>query len=863
MIVNKYNNGSGGGSGERGPQGYQGPEGPQGATGAQGPAGSGSSVDSGAVQTQIDNSINSFSEDLQNGDPIVGMAKQLYSPDGVTSEGTFSYRTTAGDADVATGDAELRVLKGNSDYSNVISGEQERFSLMRNGGEVEGFNVSTVTGLVWTSVEKNASIPDGAVIVREEEIHQSGYFGVDFTSAFTSYRGGVSVQSNHTSDNMTQIDSNHFVWSSSDSELIVTATFENGYCIFEVTTGQKAIDKCTFFAWGTDYPMSCDYGVVYEDDIPLGESTYTYGVDGWSPELPQSITAITLNSSTYEPSLGDEIVITRGAVLEGSAVYPTPTSFVALGLNSFDYFCEGILTTKDDDCKVYYDAEDNDGKWGGGTGQTGYTTFYVKAVTGLENGYVIHSPNGVLEFGVGLSPADNFEDADNLDYSGMVEVSANTTYVVYPTTAMPYVVFSVAEGDEEDICVHPRWSGKMDEGFEEYTESVIDLSTLTNDCPLYSVGEYRNEIDLKNGVFKQYVTAEAFDNDTLAQYINDGKVLGTDIEYDENYIYVASSEPTTSSISADYAYKDNDFSVEYFDEGGEIMPQPAFVETYYITNLVDKLRRMENYFIHLESLNTTGDVGKTYEYEGRIMKWVEGSGYIAEWLKTPDQLRNYEGTGLIYAFIPDGQKLFEFKYQYGGDWRYVIYSGGTLYCTETGGTLVASATTDQSFTFQTTQYGNIYQMKGIVKNGYIGFFKNGTISCQNVWSGNVANSHYELIDKYNYPYVEGGSDSSVVSFNDKGQVVSKVYSVGRKAIYFNTTGYSSLGVLTDGSNNAPDRIFVPTTGGDAGQTLVSTGNNSAPTWETRIKVVKITSDAYDALVQAGTTDANTLYALVD
>ena len=67
--------------------------------------------------------------------------------------------------------------------------------------------------------------------------------------------------------------------------------------------------------------------------------------------------------------------------------------------------------------------------------------------------------------------------------------------------------------------------------------------------------------------------------------------------------------------------------------------------------------------------------------------------------------------------------------------------------------------------------------------------------------------------------------------------------------------------LTAG-NNGGFKIYAPTTAGSNGQIPVSSGSG-APTWQTLIKSVQITSAAYDALVQAGTTDPNTLYLIVN
>ena len=431
---------------------------------------------------------------------------------------------------------------------------------------------------------------------------------------------------------------------------------------------------------------------------------------------------------------------------------------------------------------------------------------------------------------------------------------------------MPYIIFSVLVDNVDKVCVHPRWSGKMDNGFEEYSESVVDLSGL-DQCHLYSIGNVRNEIDLVNKVYKYPIGTAEFSPEGVEDLINDGKVKGVDFEYDEDYIYVVMDVVKTRDISQyidNYTYQDNDFSVEYFvayddEDNLVILPQPVYAETYYITNLVDKLRRMESGFVHLSSPDTEGETEKTYEYQGRIMQWVEGSGYTAEWLRPVGELGTGEGEGLIYSTIPEGQVLFEIYYS-SNTHRNVVYSGQTLYLME-GDNVISSATVGSTFKFECNGSSNRY-VQGEFKNGHIGFYKNSTPTLSNVWDGKANNSHYELIDKYNYPYLVPSQGIPV--WNANGQVLGTNYgTIGTKDIYINVTGTSTsnrLRVVTSVSSNGPDRWFAPITGGDQGQTLVSAGASAAPVWETRIKVVKITSDAYEALT---TKDPNTLYIIDD
>ena len=156
---------------------------------------------------------------------------------------------------------------------------------------------------------------------------------------------------------------------------------------------------------------------------------------------------------------------------------------------------------------------------------------------------------------------------------------------------------------------------------------------------------------------------------------------------------------------------------------------------------------------------------------------------------------------------------------------------------------------------------NFNRLYGVYQNGYIGFRKADYIDFEDVWDGSVSGGHYELIDKYSYPYV--GASDGIPMWNDKGEVSGKKGNANRKTIYVNNTGYgTSLSLWNDYDNNFPNRFFIPTQAGTQGQVLTSTGGEE-PTWATMIKSVKITSDAYEALVQAGTVDPNTLYLIVD
>ena len=862
---------------------------------------SGGSIDSGAVQTQIDETLDTFKGELEDGEPIVGMARQLYSPDGVDSKGLYAYRTTAGDEDVETGDAKLLRIEGNAVYPEQKfdpSGE-----LLRNDEPVEGFDMVCAWGQLgeWES----DSVLDTAEKIRDANpkkfrtdasgltscrisIRQTGTLSNYATFSFKKVNGELTPENyNGMVISATPVSGVYeWRWSIYNASITLSGTVVNdGNITISIDYDNTPVGAYIYDFVNTEGPVGLYtnewyVGVEIPFDIPLGASSYVYdaATTAWTPSLPQAISSMTVNGDTYVPEDGDSLGIFCLPYADEPASYPKPLSFFALGLNSFTSR-GSVLNSNVKDKRVQYDSSEDDGH---------YTVFYdvsdktyfVRAVPGLADGYIVHSPNGHLPYRAGVATDSNFDGETEFEFGTTVELSGSTTYVVYPTNEMPYIAFSINTDDVEDICVHPRWSGTKDDAFEEYEVSQIYFDSIfLDDMALVSIGDVRNVFDIENQKFIWNIGVDDYDEGIIQDFVDEGKVLGEDYVVDDNYVYYVLDEPeedyfadTIGDFSGDYYA--NDFSVEYFVENNPdcdcdmLLATPVYAETFYITNLVDKLRRMQNYFVHLDNLDANGETGMTYEYNGALMTWNPNSGYVGNWLRALESIEQDEGTGFKFAYIPDGQVLFDYKYQYGGDWRTVKYSGGTLYCLETGGTVVTAVTVGNQFVFQASQYGGTYNIYGKYEKGWIGFSRKNYMSFQNMWDGSVNVGHYELIDKSNCPYL-GPSNSDVYigipKFNGRGQVVRNAGGVSTKDIQFNTDAsqYGTTGKITfytNGTNNGPARIFAPTAGGTAGQVLTSAGSGSEPQWSTMIKAVKITSDAYEAL---STKDPNTLYLIDD
>lgn len=112
-----------------------------------------------------------------------------------------------------------------------------------------------------------------------------------------------------------------------------------------------------------------------------------------------------------------------------------------------------------------------------------------------------------------------------------------------------------------------------------------------------------------------------------------------------------------------------------------------------------------------------------------------------------------------------------------------------------------------------------------------------------------------------------GTTAGIPKWNKSGVIVGKESEAKTKAVAINTNAGGSASkvsfLLQGGDSNLPATMYVPTAAGSQGQILTFVNATTAPAWTDWIKSVSITQDAYDALVEAGTTDPNTLYLIVE
>ena len=953
----------------------------------------GGSVDSGVVLNLVNSAITDFSQELQEGEPIVGMAKQLYSPDGVEVEGIFNIRTTGGDKDVDSGKAELRKVEGNSVYPELKYNDGASFER-----EGESYDLELVTE--WGNKEP-ISVEDGQVISEYSaktaimENIQLSFMNQGYAHFITLSGLDVGIWYTDgawtTNMNCTQVDENHFTFNGGTIEC------DDLNRVVAIITGSTVWNKLH-----KDYFASADYYVqeYIPNDIPMGNSTYTYDGSDWSPALPQAVSEINFEGVPYSPEADDVMTISRVPYRESRAIFPAPTNFVALGLNSFCASANTPISTIEKvDEEGTYELDDiyvravpqteytiysreglmpdsvgygvivDAGTWKGQSGiyknisiapvpdavksaieETGNnynSTVFAHILSyraeGEDDAYVdliLHPDrDGNIEvwdtneetylhlytddeenwFAINIDGVESYvglkwdaanriisfcgadtEYAEPEDCYAIDFTMATPIYKAYMVdadydgniTGEPYHItvpegftyiwmeqgFDAEEEEKEaqkaeifgNLCVHPTWSGIKDEEYAEYTESKVPLTALMTICPLWSIGSgetaYRNIIDLENGQLIQKITTEPYSAERVLWYLSHSYTIGANFDFDSEYIYVA-QDPVTTDVSVEnYKYGANDFSIEYLEKGNKVDDGKAVVDTYYMANLVDKLRNLDG-LVHLNTLSgATGKTSAIYECDNELFWWDENGGAVAEWTFVNPSNTTFEdsnGYGLIFSNIPDGQVLFEYSYRYNDNWRRITYEDGKL--------TLRSASNDYSVILSSCTVGELvqWQTEGVGYNvgvkfqkHYIGFMFNGTMKFQNKWNGNVEGGHFVLVNKNNHPFpnISDNYDAGIPKWNSKGEIVGKSTGTSSKTMYFNTTGSTNaITYITNGSNGGPQRIFAPSQSGTQGQVLTSAGN-AEPTWSNWIKSVQITSAEYEALT---TKDPNVLYLIVD
>ena len=279
--------------------------------------------------------------------------------------------------------------------------------------------------------------------------------------------------------------------------------------------------------------------------------------------------------------------------------------------------------------------------------------------------------------------------------------------------------------------------------------------------------------------------------------------------------------------------------------------------------------------VAIDNLNGTGSANTIYDYNGRLYHWVSGTGRWGKWVianyestsySSPDNQMNY----LNYSYIPSSTtflcniKLVSPRYSL----SYDSANSALLVYDNAGGTGNVVATVYKNGQEVTVIHPSYTSRSVKIRwiEGLITLNCGAFVALQDNISTTESTGHYEAID-VDFFKGENKNGSSASGFylpawNSEGLVYGNAMNVTVAQRKINTTTYNNTMYFLAESSRAGtawQSWYFPTQGGAQGQVLASNGD-AEPVWETRIKAVKITSAAYEALQ---TKDPNTLYLIDD
>lgn len=497
----------------------------------------------GKLKEKFIRSVNSITPDDNGNVAItnVATADNLTSPDAQASYDQFVYRTSGGSASLSSGEAQLVYIDGNID---IVDRVQENFDITTTNNINTSYNASS-----W-----------------RDQISTSG------TYVFSYTRPTSETATNSWTPNLGN-------WSYNGQSPIYLDTYgltaSNIYAPslnLSVTGTNLSAAQIVPNTWMGQILFSGTYSFIYntsntswtyeEENITL--SDYGITVNG----TPQNGDNIKVNYDTGTPDSTITVIYT--APQQGTIVVATPTIFSATGFNQFDKNSMYVANATIDNGVIASDI--------------GTYLCYCRAKGGVTNGYVAYSESGQI---IGIGWCENLptigEDVVTAD------ASITSTLASIPFDEDGYVVVAVTSMN--DLCIHPKWSGRADNDYADYVApSTITLPTEDIEGTDIPIGIYgmpavksvADRLNLEAGTYIQKIGRLTNTVENMNYVIG----LEVDYDYDSSYIYYVLKTPVTYTVDIDPIYIVNDWGTEEFV--GTTVALGA--QTLYGQNLRDKLR---------------------------------------------------------------------------------------------------------------------------------------------------------------------------------------------------------------------------------------------------------------------------------
>lgn len=811
--------------------------------------GGGGGVTPAQVRTIVNAELDKYTDNIENGDPVVGMAAQLQSIDGFESTGAFQKRTTGGDASLTSGEAKLLSVLADAQYGNPehASATASTQSGPRLSVSFTGSNEDLLTEL------------DGAYSANQITFTYDG-----LTEEFTTDLELETDWLQYFVINGTPLDGESFTYTIDEIEggsLTASTSYNLVTRNISVTVDADAFEEEAYVEGTTAYTYTATLAIE-------PESQYDAEFDN----LPESVT---FNGT---PIVGDVITVLLTPKQVIPIVSELPATFTSTSMNCFD---------KD-------------------MAHTGNVYTVTDMVPNLENGYVVYSNasaitsltlNGSAVTVQGGTFAVVYPTSNEDVLS--IETSKPESICVHPRwSGIKDEVYGEYWESEILIPQVDNWysigttrneidfvNGQYIERVSAHTATQAEIDELRADTgKTYGVDYiYDNEIivlkldtpvitDISNEITTNVYDVDDFGTEEFDEY------AGGKFEYKTNLV---------DKLRVDVLTRSNivRLTQSQYDNLQTKDPNTQYIITD--ANAVDMDDYKDIVDCTEDGLPEEGVEGKLYLYNGRYLKWVDGAGNWGTWIEGMkyDNNPTYQIASLKYGVIPsslDGQVLFTYRrartsgsYPY----FYAVYNATAQTITmkqddaQTGTTKVVVNFGDINKKCETDAASQYLSVSWI----------DGLITIVN-YSSNVAGNNYPqfwdvISTSIQVGHYESADDSTLVSrsfvsasqgqpiWNEEGVVVGKVRDIFSVNFRLNPTSqYNNPNNVLSQTNSTIGPFFAPTVGGTSGQILKSNGEYAVPTWVSLASLMGGltiwcgSQDDYDAIA---THDANTLYIIRD
>lgn len=806
--------------------------------------GGGGGVTPAQVRTIVNAELDKYTDNIENGEPVVGMAAQLQSIDGFESTGAFQKRTTGGDASLTSGEAKLLSVLADAQYGN-----HEHASATATTQSGPRLNVS-FTG----SNEDLLTELDGAYSTNQITFTYDAS-GEEFTTDLQLTTDWIE----YFVINGTPLNGESFTYTIDEIEggsLTASTTYDLVTRNISVTVDADAFEEEAYVEGTTAYT----YTAVAAPDQEL----YKYP-QGVFQNLPS---AVTFNGTAI---VGDVITVLLTPKQVIPIVSELPTTFTSTSMNCFD---------KD-------------------MAHTGNVYTVTDMVPNLENGYVVYSNasaitsltlNGSAVTVQGGSFAVVYPTSNSDILS--IETSKPESICVHPRwSGIKDDVYGEYWTSTIDIPQVNDWysigttrneidfvNGQYIERVSAHTATQAEIDALIAD-PTKEYGVdyiYDNEIivlkldtpvitDISSQITTNVYDVDDFGTEEFDEY------AGGKFEYKTNLVDKLRVDVLTRSNIVRLTQSQYD-NLETKD------PNTQYIITD--ANAVDMDSYKDVVDCTEDGLPEEGVEGKLYLYNGRCLKWVDGAGNWGEWIegRRYDNYPNYLDASLKYDVIPtslDGQVLFVYRRTTSTSYPsfYAVYNATAQTITmkqndaQTGTTKAVVNLGDVNTRCECDTSLALYVTW---KDGLISITNSGSYPMFfDLISTSIQVGHWESVDDKplaSRSFVDASQGQPI--WNKQGVVIGKTRDINSCYVQVNPSSqYSNYIYFLSETGGNKFTIFTPTVGGNgAGYILQSGGQWAAPTWVSLasmmggLKIWCGTEDEYDAIA---TKDSNTLYIIRD